>query len=146
MKNNENKEICSKCKGRCCKNMGCHYSPRDFEKIEFEYLKNRIEKENISIDWWDGDILSINEYSRVYYLRCRNIDSEIVNPSWGGQCMNLTDNGCNLSFKDRPLGGKMVIPQESYNCINEYSKEDCVKEWRAYHSVLDKLCDYFKEI
>ena len=50
MKKMENKQLCKECGGRCCKIMGCHYSPDDFEEITYESLKKEIEKGFISID------------------------------------------------------------------------------------------------
>ena len=48
----EKLEICKKCKGSCCKTMGCHYSPEDFKDLSFDGLKTEIDKGFISIDWW----------------------------------------------------------------------------------------------
>jgi len=81
--NNENKEVCSNCGGQCCKSMGCQFSPRDFKEITFEVLRQEINKGNISIDWWEGDVFDNDERGRTYYLRMRNKNSDIVNPSWG---------------------------------------------------------------
>jgi len=47
----ENLDICRECGGKCCKNMGCQFSPDDFKKISFNALKKEIEKGHISIDW-----------------------------------------------------------------------------------------------
>lgn len=85
MKKIENKQLCKKCGGRCCKRMGCHYSPEDFKEITYESLKKEIEKGFISIDWWEGNPFEENkddDISRAHYLRIRNKDGEIVDPSW----------------------------------------------------------------
>lgn len=136
---------CDICKGACCKRMGCHFSPRDFNDISFESLKKEIEtKQYISIDWWEGD------EGPEYYLRMRNVGGHIIDPSWGGVCVLLTENGCSLSFEERPLGARALKPRDRYNepCISDYTKEDCKNEWKQYSDILLKLVDYFvwKEI
>lgn len=130
-------EACAKCKGACCKRMGCHYSPRDFSDLSFEGLKAKIEKGNISIDWWES-------YEPEFYLRARHIGAPVVDPSWGGVCVNLTDKGCALSWDERPLGGKALKPQADGKCYyTSYSKEDCKNEWLQYAEVLERLAEYF---
>ena len=132
-------DACAKCKGACCKNMGCHYSPKQFSDLSFDGLKAEIEKGRISIDWWEGD------YEPEYYLRARHVASPIVDPSWGGRCMNLTETGCNLSWEERPLGGKALKPDKSGRCFyTTYSKEDCKNEWLPYGDVLQLLREHFE--
>lgn len=130
-------KCCSKCKGLCCKHMGCHYSPTDFEDLSFEGLKKEIEKGKISIDWWetfDGP---------EYYLRARHKNARVIDPSWGGVCINLTETGCSLSFEERPLGGKAVRPDPNGYCKSYYTKEQCKNDWKKYKEVLKQLVEYF---
>ena len=142
----ENLEICSKCKGRCCKSMGCHYSPNDFKGISFEILKNKIEEGNISIDWWEGNPFNDDrDIQRAFFLRVRNVHSPIIDPSWGGRCKLLTDEGCSLPYKDRPKGGRELIPHESFMCNLTYSKDECAKDWYVYNDIFQKLEKYFRE-
>lgn len=130
------KPCCEKCGGFCCKHMACHYSPSDFEDKSFDALKKEIKKGRISIDWWEAD-------KPEYYLRARHVDSPIVDGSWGGTCINLTENGCSLSFEDRPLGGKTAKPSKDGMCTNEYTKKKCKEEWKPYAETLEKLVKYF---
>ena len=37
--NHENKELCSKCGGRCCKSCGCELFPEDFKEGQKLYIK-----------------------------------------------------------------------------------------------------------
>lgn len=141
----ENREICTKCGGKCCKHMGCHYSPMDFKDLSYEGLKKEIDKGHISIDWWNGNPFDDDRnISRVYYLRVRNIESEIVDGSWGGRCSLLTENGCSLTFNDRPKGGRKLIPQEIGACKDLYTKKDCVIEWYEYNETMTKLAKEYK--
>ena len=141
----ENLEICSKCKGKCCKGMGCHYSPDDFKEISYEILKKKIEEGNISIDWWEGNPFNDDRnISRAFFLRVRNENSPIVDPSWGGRCKLLTDKGCSLPYKDRPKGGRDLIPNESFQCDTTYNKDDCARDWYIYNDILEKLENHFR--
>lgn len=130
-------EECKKCGGYCCKHMGCHFSPEDFPEISFDYLKAEIEKGSISIDWWDGD------YGPEYLLRMRNKNCPIVDPSWGGECILLTDTGCPLTFDQRPLGARALEPNLNGRCEQHYSKEMCKNNWLPYYDILSELREYF---
>lgn len=130
-------EACKKCKGECCKTMGCHFAPTDFPEITFESLKTEIEKGYISIDWWEDEIPQ-------YYLRMRHENAPVVDASWGGRCILLTDEGCSLPFEKRPLGARALKPQgNGENCRSYYTKEQCKNDWAAYDDVLKKLVAYF---
>lgn len=136
----ENKNLCSSCKGMCCNRMGCAFSTDDFKEISFEFLKSEIEKGFISIDWWEGDIDNQNKYDRVYFLRMRNKNSHIVDPSWGGKgCILLTENGCPLSLENRPKEARLLEPKENRNCISHYPKEEYVRDWRKFYDILSAL-------
>lgn len=141
----EKLEICKKCKGSCCKAMGCHYSPEDFKDLSFDGLKTEIDKGFISIDWWEGNPFEDDRNIRqAYYLRTKNVNSSVVDASWGGVCGLLTKKGCSLSYKDRPKGGKLLIPSEDGNCISKYTKQQAAMDWYKYNDVLVQLVKYYK--
>lgn len=130
-------KACSECKGVCCKTMGCHFAPTDFKEITFDALKTEIEKGFISIDWWESD-------EPQYFLRMRHKDADIVDPSWGGECVLLTDKGCPLLFEERPLGARSLEPGEG-RCVGHYGKEDCKNDWLEYDDILKQLVEYFED-
>lgn len=134
-------EQCKICKGNCCKHMACHYAPSDFKDLPFEGLKAEIEKGKISIDWWE--IFEGPEY----YLRARHIGEPVVDPSYGGICVNLTETGCSLSWEERPLGAKALKPREneSEECYTSYGKRRCKNDWKPYSHILKELVEYFEE-
>lgn len=139
----ENKELCTKCKGRCCKSCGCHYSPEDFKDLSYEGLKREIDKGYISIDWWEGNPFEDERnISRGLFLRIRNINSSIVDASWGGRCVLLTEQGCPLDYENRPKGARLLIPSEK-GCKLEYDKQDCAKDWYRYSDILLRLYDEY---
>lgn len=146
----ENIELCSKCKGKCCKSMGCHFSPDDFEDLSYKGLKKEIDKGYISIDWWEGNPFDSDkrEYiPRALFLRIRNRNADVVNASWGGVCSLLSDTGCTLSYDKRPKGGRDLIPAEP-ECKITYTKDQCARDWYKYDDILKRLedCYYDRDI
>lgn len=138
---NENLEVCKECDGRCCKNMGCFISPKDlksYPKITREDLIDLLETGYVSIDWYEG-------YGEEYFLRMRNKKSPIIDPSWGGECVALTMNGCSFKFEDRPYGGRKLIPSKNGICPTSYTKKECKDDWKPYIDILDQLVENIRE-
>lgn len=141
----ENKEICTKCGGVCCKQMGCHFSPQDFKLVTFYTLKHEIDKGFISIDWWEGNAENEEDEetrTRTYFLRMRNVDAPVVDPSYGGRCKVLTDTGCPLSYDERPMGGRMLIPSTN-GCGSTYGKRECAIDWLPFETTLVNLYNHY---
>lgn len=156
--NNENKEFCRVCGGMCCKNSGCAFSPRDFKgEITKERLEKLLKTGLVSLDWWDGDPTNttdsaLNDTVEIaYFIRIRNLLLDhgdnlapIIDPSFGGKCCLLTNNGCMLSFEHRPLQGQALIPKSrEYNCDEGYSKRECCIEWLNYDTLLREIYSEF---
>lgn len=145
-----NKKLCAKCGGKCCKSCGCHFSPRDFKDLSFEALKKEIEKGYISIDCIPEEICYKHVIFGVLILRVRNIDSPIVDaciPRKLTGCIFLTPLGCLLSNKDRPTGGKALIPRfvnNQFRCSSNYDIYECSCDWYLYQDTLKQLLHYFK--
>ncbi len=142
MENNENVNLCKECGGECCKQIGGHYSPKDFEQITVKSLKEHIDKGYTSIDWWEGDVKD-GPLERTYYLRARNYCANVVDPSWGGACGLLTPQGCQLPFSQRPYACKALLPKSDGKCKQTYSKKQCCLDWYNHQSVLSTLHDYY---
>ena len=152
---NVNKKICKQCGGECCKNCGCHFSPDDFKEISFEFLKKEIEKGYISIDYVDGEL--IYKSFGIYILRIRNQGAPIVDLGYNRTpCILLTEKGCKLKYKNRPSGGKLLIPSNQFrksifqpnairNCQPKYTIEDCCYEWKPHQEILIELIEYFRD-
>ncbi len=149
-----NLEVCAECGGRCCKSMGCQFSPQDFKDLSFDGLRKEIDKGYISIDWWEGNPFGYSDsrnIQRGYYLRIRNLSrhstdkASIVDPSYGGKCCLLTDTGCPFTFEQRPMGAKMLMPGDDIDddCVEGYDKQQCAKDWYEHIDVLSKLVDYY---
>jgi hypothetical protein len=132
--------------------MGCQISPNDLISVDKETIKKLLDTGMVSIDWWD-DLEIDNKYiGNGYYLRMRNMASDIVDASWGGICSILTKTGCPLDFKYRPMGGRTLSPvlckrsdlkDSDIAEAGGYSKLDAVKEWNQYHDILEELRDEY---
>lgn len=138
-----NKELCAKCRGRCCKETGCFFMPNDFKKIEFKSLKRRINKGYISIAT-ASRLNGIELPYPILYLKIRNINSDICCMSTKGRCMLLTDKGCKLKFKKRPSGGKALIPGKE-GCHSLYTEEEILTQWKPYQEVLKQLWNVYSD-
>ena len=136
----ENKDLCASCGGKCCKRMGCEVFPEDVKEwygsITEETIKKMIESGDFSIDWYEGYSM---EYRYGYYIRARNINAPIVDPSWGGQCSCLTSYGCKFDFSHRPSGGRYLIPKMNENCASKYDKRKVAEMWEPYFHILEKI-------
>ena len=138
IQNNENKDTCTKCGGRCCKSLGGFFHPNDIgvDNITKDDLINFIKRGDVSIDWLEGDD------DNLYFLRMRNQRANIIDPSWGGVCCHWTPNGCNIPFEKRPHGCKRLIPNPSGNCIEGcYDKYECGHDWIPYNDILQEIED-----
>lgn len=148
-KKQTNSELCSKCGGECCKNEACHYSPKDFkeEDLSFENLKKFIDKGYISILRTPSEEVGYEFVAEfVYVLRIRAKDRPISDISVDGKvgCCLLTEKGCRLSYENRPLGGKMMLPYPERECYSLYSFELCVADWFPYRKILKELFNFYE--
>lgn len=143
--NYENKELCSLCKGSCCKTLPGQYAPEDLkETITYDLVKKLLYEGKHSIDWLEGD-------EEIYYLRPATINGGMIDPSWGGRCVNLTDDGCSLTEDVRPLQCRMLKPQgtvnhKTCNAAKEFNKEAMAKRWLNYQNILLDLVKELKDV
>lgn len=148
IKNNENREMCSKCGGKCCKTYSGAYHPDDFKhELTDAWLQDLLEGNHtytdgkpilVSIDWVEG--VKGGPDGRGYFLRPRHVGGDIVDPSWGASCCHLTETGCDLPFDERPWRCRLREPSE---CINDkmdtVEKRESVVPWRLYWKILHQF-------
>ncbi len=147
-----NSEYCQECQGGCCRTTACAYSPYDFEKISFNYLKELIEKTGyICIKYIpEGDS---GQGTGVFYLAVRNKGADTVDipeQNYGG-CSILTESGCPFDYEKRPTGGKFVVPIKSddperaatFCCRQFYDVYALCYEWLPYKKILQRLAYKF---
>lgn len=138
----EKKDICSKCKGVCCKKSGCDYSASDFEHLNTNFLYEKLKEGKISIVSYQdfkqikGKITSTS----FLYLRARNKNRDIVDLlSLKTTCLLLKENGCSYSKDERPSGGLNLIPSEDGLCYPYRDPMEIVQSWEPYQTTLAKL-------
>lgn len=143
----ENKEICKKCGGFCCKKSGCDYFVSDFGFITKGKIIEALETGNVSIvsAFMPAKLPNGEEGIMPFlYLRARNKDRDIVDLfSMKKECSMLTETGCMYSLEERPGGGKNLIPG-----INHLKELDCkpylnpvteMLKWKPYQNLLIKI-------
>ena len=144
MLNNENKELCAVCGGKCCRHAACILHPTQVE-ISYQGIKTLFKK-GFCFDYWEGDIIDNGPLDKVYYMRGQHKAQEgkIVDASWGGECIFLTDMGCNLSWEERPFQGKSLVPGADKCFLPETSsKKILVLAWRKYQHQIEKILPNF---
>lgn len=141
----ENKSICAKCGGACCKKSGCGYLASDFSSLSFESLKEKLDEGNISIKAVLYFNSETNSLQKVLVLKARSVDKEIVDLfSASSQCKMLTPTGCVYPLALRPSLGAFVKPSLDRNCkISNKQQIDAVKDWLNYQKVLKRLVKFY---
>lgn len=149
IENNENREICARCKERCCESMGCEIFPDDvinrFGKITVPVIKRIIRSKVVMIDVYFRD-----DDDDIYLLRMRTVrDHFVVGQGYYDRCICLGENGCMLSWDDRPTGAKIVVPNPDdpgHGCtllMDVDGKKTFADMWRPYQNVLKEVADLY---
>lgn len=173
--NNENPALCRKCGGDCCKEMPGSYHPAQFGPA-LEGVAELLRAGKASIDWWEGDSVDARGADgkktyvpiphKGYYLRPAikpgrrkgpplfsffagpDGDGGVFDPSFGGECVNLTPAGCSLAFADRPLNCQALAPDPDRDpargrfCDGEdlaHNKPGLVIAWNPLSPLLEKI-------
>jgi Fe-S-cluster containining protein len=139
----EHKELCSACGGKCCKTLPGNYYPSDFNLPEknptekdFKKLIEIIKKDKIAVDWWE------DENSKYFLRPAIKKANRKFDPTWGGECIHLTEKGCELSFYKRPLECKQLEPKGEFGkCYihGNLNKETAYKAWLEYNNCITNI-------
>jgi len=142
----EDKKVCKKCGGYCCKQYPGAIDPADLGKNKKEIQARLVEmlRGNYIFDYWEGSFKRRKHTS--YFLRPK-VDNEVgtysrVHGSWGGPCAFLTPSGCELPYEDRPRNCRELIPNPNYpegKCKKGYDKEDSLTDWYKYRKMIKEL-------
>ncbi len=140
--------VCSPCGGKCCKHMPGEYMPDDFAESDMiARISEGLKSGTMSIDWWEGDPEGDLGVREAYYLRpsVKRYENFIFHGAWGGaECSQLTENGCNLSFEDRPSGCKALVPgHNGYGCTTAsgFGKRAAVIAWKQHRTLLLQIAN-----
>lgn len=158
----ENREICAACGGRCCKTLPGETWPEqwgapDQDKM-IEQLRDAFVARRYAVDWWEGDPDERDECTRGLYIRpaIKGVRC-LEHASWGGECVMLRENGCELSAEQRPITCCLLVPNadDTRQCdlrsddlaVNdEGGKLTAAKKWKPYHDVIERALDLAREI
>lgn len=144
--NNENKELCGQCWGKCCKSSPWQYVPSDFIwEITWSLVKSLLDGWKVQMvhtwDVYDGLTWETYRNNGLYVLKpaLRRLSGD-----WDftekAACINHSVYWCELSFRQRPFECRALIPNETYNCW--YTKIDRISidsAWRPYQEVLEQV-------
>jgi len=157
-------DLCSKCKGECCKQMAGAYHPKDIENLSEQTVLELLLKGYHAIDWYEGDpridllkwdnTIPENALSTVYYLRARHVGKKAIEGAHRGNvCVNYTKSkGCSLSEEQRPLECRSLIPKMVHGEPVCYSKKQDKGDkrsiaiaWIKYQSILIGAMNAYRE-
>ena len=77
--------------------------------------------------------------------KCTGIATEAGKIADFDECINLTPTGCKLSYDERPMGARLLIPRSKEKCMQLYNMEACTADWEKHQEVLRKLYKYFEK-
>ena len=132
MENNENSVLCSTCAGKCCKKYAGFYHPEQVLELLQNLKRDKRLGVTHQIDCYDGTFDT--DYKDVFMIRpChKNTFNQTLDRSWGGTCVNLTENGCKYPFEERPIVCQSLAPSSDFICKNGYKKIDMAMIWKPY--------------
>ena len=159
---NSNYELCKECGGYCCMRNACNCSPEDFEN-DVSKMREALETGNYTIDFAREDATSfvfrgdeiildtnrIKEKSFEFlYIRPRNYNRPFVDffhtEEDEGPCIFWNvDSGCPFKYKQRPKGGRTMVPFPKRKCLLQYNKLFMIQEWKPFEEELVKLAKEF---
>ena len=115
----EKKELCAACGGKCCKGMPGSAFPSDFGELLLDALVEKFQSGLWVIDWWEGDPRGKGyRMAQSYFVRpAIKGANALFHPSWGGECIFLSEDGCTLPSDERPLGCKRLEPGGHSPCM-----------------------------
>ena len=137
-----NPDMCKKCGGKCCNQCGCAFLPEDLQMC-FSNLFEKIFSREITIDKLEYLENAYNKLDKpVYYLRVANVNESCVEFNGMGKCIFLTENGCKLTYENRPAGGRLLVPFWS-GCYYLYTNKEFIDKWIPYQKLLKDLIEFF---
>lgn len=142
-----NYEICSKCKFSCCKQCACEIVPEDLKIVNKKSIIRLLKTGLVNIDRYEAD--EDNE-NAIYFLRMRNINTNILDYTWGDECLLYNIFGkCPIPFNYRPIIARRMIPKEDRLCtiddlnMKSSSKIYAKDQWnkKKYQKILLDIID-----
>ena len=129
-----NEVICKDCGGKCCKSLPGFCTPKDIIRLfPSKSLKASVglalNSGKFCVDWYEDSPIRP-------FIRPATKDKIGLryDPSWGGECVFLTETGCTLPKDLRPHTCKKLEPKgQGAKCDNHYKinpKLAIAKAWK----------------
>jgi hypothetical protein len=136
----ENKQICLECDDKCCKRFPGACFPEDFDLDNLlESLKKAFRSGKYSIDWLEKDPRPDGDLDRIFFVRpSRKKNGRLYDHLWTGtgDCVFLTDTGCELQLEKRPGECRQIEPRKD-SCINHAGGREVVAmKWIPYQEII----------
>ena len=142
----ENHELCSRCKGQCCRHVPGATHPSDWKSQRA--LTKALIAGLYAVDAWENTRYEDIRPDKVYYVRPAIVydlhDVRVYDLTRGGPCVFLEDTGCRLQLPQRPLECRMLEPRSGFfgrgtsHCWGHVSRRQTVLAWLPYQRVLEK--------
>ncbi len=134
-----NKLICQMCGGKCCLDSSCDYLVSDVKEFSVPYIRSLLDQGLASIKgvFYKDEEEKINV---LLILKAPNIKSGKIDlVSIDSKCSHLSDNGCTLSYENRPGFARHLIPSNLFNCYNDLDIALENKKWASYQNILEEV-------
>lgn len=139
----EEKSICAKCGGKCCKGTPGLFLPEDISPtLDPQELFFNL-SEMIASGDYDFYKHKVYGFHSEYVLvpKPRVVGNKELTADWYrgafGDCKMLTPTGCKLSNDKRPSECKALIPDESFECENTtLDRNDIYERWKPFFNVV----------
>lgn len=155
-------EACRFCKGKCCQKAPCNNAPSDFG-YDRSLMEKALESGNYGIDLARNEHYAfvfessghltlslqylLDSKTDALYMRPRCKDRPAVDiihdpDADEGPCVFWSlEKGCALSYEDRPMFGRTLIPSPlgPEYCVPTLVKKDLIRLWKPYTEFLYEM-------
>ncbi len=148
-----NENLCSACRGACCRLTPCNYFVKDLELSKeniLKYLNDGKTSIKVKIMRFSDKNKIITVPVPIITVRGRRRDAiDLFSPST--KCIAIKADGCSLDVK--PTGAKILVPGPDgylggengcYNLLQEHP-HSVLAEWMDYHSILVDAVEEFSQ-
>jgi hypothetical protein len=139
---NENRSICARCGGACCKTQPGidHPAPYLATADPAGTLAARLGTGTwvLSLHPWRDS--TSDSWEALYYPRPATVTEQatrsILAQSDDAPCALLTADGCALPFAERPYLCQVLAPDPAFACSAPWSKRDAALAWRDQQMIV----------
>lgn len=140
-------DLCGSCKDRCCDLLPGETHPVDWGAPDQVRMKERLlvalRSGEWALDYWEGNVKK-GQTTTSYYVRPATKDKKgkLIDPSWGGTCILLGEQGCGLAHDDRPTACRSLEPKENRPCKSHTKgKEEAAILWLEHKDLLAEVIE-----